>query len=269
MELVAQDASDGITYNFEPGFPGTFTRGTRRHLKNIELPRTNMAAPAGTIAQTGLFIQYHIAQASSALPTKVTVAWTDPAGTADAATTPDATLKRLRNDIDVRVYPPGNSSNNPADAGALKPYILNPDLAGENMTVRDDDAVTGDDQINNVEQVVIPAGSPAGDYRVRITFKNNPASTTTQWVSTAMTNVTARTYQNALAVTELVLAGGSYSYNLVISGHAGGVYAIEQSPDLTNWTVITNGNLSLRTDSAAWARTSTAGRLYFRLKRKD
>ena len=249
-------------------YQGQYTKGTWRNLKNIELPRSVTPAGPGLMQQTGLFIEYKVQAQNSTLPVKITAAWTDAAGTADSTTTADTTLKRLKNDIDLRVYPPGNTSNNPADAGALKPYILNPDLAGENAVTRAGGATTGDDQLNNVEQVVIPANSPAGEYRVRVTYEPNPASSATQWVSLAMTNVTAKVYQNDVAVSQITLSGGDYQYNLVLTTHAGAVLQLQESQDLQTWTNIT-GDMSMRTDSATWARTSNASRAFFRVKRKD
>lgn len=87
-------------------------------------------------------------------PVQVTLAWTDPAGTASAIAL-DPTTPRLVNDLDLRVLDPGGQQ--------VAPWVLDP-------AVPSAPATTGDNTRDNVEQVVVAAPSP-GRYTVQITHK--------------------------------------------------------------------------------------------------
>jgi len=89
-------------------------------------------------------------------PFKVTVAWTDPAGTPTAPAL-NPTNHMLVNDLDLRVIAPNGSTN--------LPWVLN----RSNPTAA---ATTGDNTVDNVEQVSISA-PVSGIYTVRVTHKGN------------------------------------------------------------------------------------------------
>jgi len=87
-------------------------------------------------------------------PLKVTICWTDPAGTPPVEGTLDPPDLMLVNDLDLRVTRPGTT---------YLPFILNPSSPTTPAT-------TGDNFRDNVEQVLIAAPTP-GIYTVTVTHK--------------------------------------------------------------------------------------------------
>lgn len=85
-------------------------------------------------------------------PIRVTICWTDPAGTAQGGL--DTSTANLVNDLDVRVIGPG---------GTTLPYVLNPASPGTAAT-------TGDNVRDNVEQIYIAAPT-MGTYTVTVNHK--------------------------------------------------------------------------------------------------
>lgn len=90
---------------------------------------------------------------------RVTICWTDPAGTVPAASL-DPVNRILVNDLDIRV-------ERKADNHIFRPYILNP-LQPASV------AVTGDNQLDNVEQVYIESPQK-GFYELIVTHKEDLA----------------------------------------------------------------------------------------------
>ncbi|MBN1509460.1 MAG: S8 family serine peptidase [Sedimentisphaerales bacterium] len=88
-------------------------------------------------------------------PIRVTLCWTDPPGTTIGDY--DSPTPRLINDLDVRVIGPDRLTT-------CYPYILS--LADPCAV-----ATTGDDKLDNVEQVYIGTPAEAGLYKVRISYK--------------------------------------------------------------------------------------------------
>ncbi|WP_146853852.1 S8 family serine peptidase [Brevifollis gellanilyticus] len=85
-------------------------------------------------------------------PIRVTICWTDPAGTAELGL--NTTTAKLVNDLDLRVTGPG---------GTTMPYILDPANPGTAAT-------RGDNVRDNVEQVYIEAPT-SGTYTVTVNHK--------------------------------------------------------------------------------------------------
>lgn len=90
-------------------------------------------------------------------PFKVTIAWTDPAGTVPGWSLDPATLM-LVNDLDLRVY-------RESDGTTFYPWILDPANPA-------DAATTGDNFRDNVEQVLIDSPEPSW-YSVVVTHKGS------------------------------------------------------------------------------------------------
>jgi len=84
-------------------------------------------------------------------PIRVTVCWTDPPGT--ASTAHDDTTSKLVNDLDLVVTGPGGSPT-------YSPYVLD-------RTNPSDPATTGENDVDNVEQVYISSPA-AGSYTVTV-----------------------------------------------------------------------------------------------------
>jgi hypothetical protein len=88
-------------------------------------------------------------------PIKATLCWTDPP--AAAIEDLDDPTPRLVNDLDLRIIDPN-------DSVTYYPFVLN--LAAPN-----DPAATGDNTLDNVEQVLIASPNLPGNYTARITYK--------------------------------------------------------------------------------------------------
>lgn len=94
-------------------------------------------------------------ECGSAAPIKATLCWTDPP--ASAVSTLDDPSPRLLNDLDLRIIDPNDSET-------YYPYVLNP----ANPSVP---ATTGDNTLDNVEQVLISSPNLPGNYTVQISYK--------------------------------------------------------------------------------------------------
>jgi hypothetical protein len=95
-------------------------------------------------------------QLTNGVPFKATICWTDPAG-ALVAPAVNPTNHMLVNDLDLRIIGPGDVTN--------FPYRLNPASPASPPT-------TGDNTVDNVEQVYIP-NPTTGTYTVQVTHKGN------------------------------------------------------------------------------------------------
>jgi hypothetical protein len=95
-------------------------------------------------------------QLTNGVPFKATICWTDPAG-APVAPALNPTNHMLVNDLDLRIISPGGVTN--------FPYRLDPAFPGSPPT-------TGDNTVDNVEQVYIP-NPTTGNYTVQVTHKGN------------------------------------------------------------------------------------------------
>lgn len=119
----------------------------------------------------GAFTQFPIVSAgTNAL--KITICWTDPAGSGSSITNLDNPSIKLVNDLDLRVISPSGVTN--------FPWVLNPDLTNATSSARSAIATTGDDTKNNVEQVYL-ANPTNGAYLVSVSHKGT--LTNNQWVS--------------------------------------------------------------------------------------
>ncbi len=87
---------------------------------------------------------------------RFTLCWTDPPGT--SISTHDSTSPRLVNDLDIRISNPGNTVT-------YFPWKLDPTNPNTNAT-------TGDNTLDNVEQIYLPI-LPPGPWNVHISFKNS------------------------------------------------------------------------------------------------
>ena len=91
---------------------------------------------------------------------RVTLCWTDPAGAAQTAL--DSTTKNLVNDLDLRIIGPAGQ--------VYMPYVLvpsTPDMA----------ATTGDNSIDNVEQVYIAAPGTSGVCSITVSLHGSLSGT--------------------------------------------------------------------------------------------
>ncbi len=143
--LVSQDATNGL----------------KNQIKEVLLTNNSI-------------IQFPVVASDGTNPLKITICWTDPAGTPNNVTNLDNPTPKLVNDLDLRVVSPTGSTN--------LPWVLNPDLTNQTSAARAAAATTGDDIRNNVEQVYV-AHPTTATYLVQVTHKGSLQSNATQWVS--------------------------------------------------------------------------------------
>lgn len=86
-------------------------------------------------------------------PIRITLSWTDPP--AEGTDRHNEETPCLQNDLNVRLVGP--------DGEIYYPYVLNPDH-------RDWDAATGDNYLDNIEQIEIDAPLAAGTYTVTVSY---------------------------------------------------------------------------------------------------
>jgi hypothetical protein len=143
-------AADGPDYRHGWGLLNTSGAADVIEADTVHIIREETLADAATD-------EYEIQHPGGDL--RVTIAWTDPAGT-PAAPAVDAPDPMLVNDLDLRIEYLGLAS---AGAVAHMPWVLDP----TNPTAA---ATTGDNVRDNVEQVYV-AAAPAGEYRVTVGHK--------------------------------------------------------------------------------------------------
>ncbi|MCB2153399.1 S8 family serine peptidase [bacterium] len=95
----------------------------------------------------------------------VTICWTDPPSS-PLPLVVDSRTPALVNDLDLRVVGPG---------GTFFPFILDPDNPTDNAT-------TGDNVVDTIEQVIVPSGTTAGTYTVTVSHKST-LTNGEQWYS--------------------------------------------------------------------------------------
>ena len=93
--------------------------------------------------------------ASGSGPLVVTICWTDPKGSIQAADALNDATPKLVHDLDLRVTQASNT---------FSPWILNP-------TNRPAKATTGDNKLDNVEKIEIPDPIPGQTYTIKVTHK--------------------------------------------------------------------------------------------------
>lgn len=236
------------------------TQATKPFVKEIHLPQNGE-------------ISFEITAQDPSVPIKVTMVWTDPPGSAHAGTVVDPTTKRLKHDLDLRIYQPGTTVFNPNGTNCYKPWQLNPDLTGKTAAARGAAAIPGsltstnDDSTNNVEQVVVPSPTTSGSYILKVNHKALPLmSASGQWVSLVIEGVSSPT-SVPMQITGMT-AGGGGTYALSFVSVPGAVYTLQGSPNLFTWTdMITN--ISAKTELTQIAATSPPGSTsyYWRIAR--
>ena len=88
-------------------------------------------------------------------PIKATLCWTDPPGPSQSGL--DNTTSVLLNDLDLRII-------GPDDTTVYMPYVLNPSSPSTAAT-------TGDNTLDNIEQIEIAAPPTTGTYTVEVSYK--------------------------------------------------------------------------------------------------
>ena len=95
-------------------------------------------------------------------PIRVTLCWTDPAGT--ATTTHDSRIPRLVNDLDLKIIAP--------DATEYLPFVM-PFVGTWTVEAMGLPATTGTNSTDNVEQVLIESPNKPGTWQIQVTHKGS------------------------------------------------------------------------------------------------
>jgi hypothetical protein len=229
--------------------------GFKPYIKEVDLP-------------AGAYIQYNIYATNSSSPLKVTLAWTDPQGPAQATNVLNDPTPRLVNDLDVRIYPPGTTTFSPNASTTYKPWILNPDLTNLTVSARSAAATTGDDTRNNLEQVVVNSPLTGTNYIVRITYKgtlkdNAGHTANDQWASLIMSG-NLSTALPFIITAFIPQTNGDFiiTWNAVV----GGEYIIQTSTDLITWTD-ESGDINANLENMSELITPSGPYTYYRIKR--
>lgn len=173
----------------------------------------------------GDFIEFPVT-ATGGVPLKVSIGWTDPAGPEQPEML-DPTNRVLVNDLDVRVVSTSGVTNYP---WTLDP--ANPSSA----------ATTGDNVLDNIEQVIITNPPASATYTVRVTHKGNlvddTGTTSAQGVSLILSGILPEARTNA-AIAEIFTDG---------------------SDELLAWPSVVGQNYKVQTDvdlmTPAWTNVS-------------
>jgi hypothetical protein len=180
-------------------------------------------------------------------PLRVTLAWTDPAGT--ATTTTDLRTPRLRNNLDLVVISPGGA--------VYQPFVM-PFVGTWTQAAMDLPATTGKNNTDNVEQVLIPSPPVAGVYRAVVSYEGTLANNTQTYSLLISGSANEVPPPPPLTVTGITpasaLAGSSASVELAGFGfRAGAVFRLSRpgSADRVASSVqLVDGRLNGRLDLA-------------------
>ncbi|MBN2685492.1 MAG: S8 family serine peptidase [Pontiellaceae bacterium] len=159
----------------------------------------------------GDYVEFNVA-ANTTEPLKVTIVWTDPAGPIQPVAL-DPTNRVLINDLDLRVIDPNGTTH--------YPWVLD----GANPSAA---ATTGDNVLDNVEQVVIE-NTTAGLYTIMVTHKGTLANGV-QDVSILLSGNVAVDAPSL----QIDAIDNAPEPQIEWSGIVGGLYQIEASEDLTD-----------------------------------
>ena len=238
LKAVVIETADSCTTNGGPSYQfGWGVMNTRSAATLIQLDATNRAKNQikEVLLPNGQSIQFPIISAgTNAL--KVTICWTDPAGQPNSITNLNNPAIKLVNDVDLRVYSPNGTTN--------FPWILNPDLTNRTAAARLAVATRGDDNRNNVEQVLI-ANPTNGTYLVKVTHKGTLQNNAPQWASVAISGNLTQVPQS-LSINQIVQTGTN---QIAVGWPAvvGGQYQLQSNISLgtTNWVDV-GGIISAR-----------------------
>ena len=221
-----------------------YNSAARTYVKEVVLPNNKEVA--------------FTVRAAGAQPIKVTASWADPVAQPDPTTflLPDQQAWAeevpgdgifveprnhvLNNNLDVRIYPIMDNTTNPPTLGSpILPWKLNQDSPATA-------AVRGQNDVDNVEQVLTPTSPPAGTlYRVIVSQNavrplidvDGDGTSDAQPLSVIVTGVSTQTENFAITGNSFSFSGGNVTATLTWNSLVGGYYIIESSTNLSTWTV--------------------------------
>lgn len=216
-------------------------RGT--HIKELEL----------SVAETNSWLV-----SLDGSPFKVSALWSDLPGTPPGYVE-DPQTPMLVNNIDLWVESENGTQT-------FLPWVLNPDLQNESESVRNASAITGTDNINNVEQVVINNPTP-GRYRIFIAHSGGTAggqSPTNQWVSILSSGDAP--LRPVISKFEKTPAAGQFL--LTLDCDPGAYLILESSSDLVSGNWETDGFLTTEAEANMVFSSSSNEVRFWRIRRE-
>ncbi len=184
---------------------------------------------------------------------KVTISWTDPAATVTTVDSTHPPISRLVNDLDLRVIKNGTT---------YFPWVLNPAMPSAAAT-------TGDNYLDNVEQVVINNVSKGDVFTLRITHKGT-LSGNLQAYSLLVSQPGDTTLPLNLVNFSAIQMSGSVQLQWATSNEINAKYiVIEKSQNTGDWisidTIGAKNSSNINTYSYTDAQPAS-GKVYYRLK---
>lgn len=201
----------------------------------------------------GDYIQFPVTVTNGTPQLKVTICWTDPAGTVFPAVLNPTNLA-LVNDLDVRIISPSGTTN--------YPWVLNPDNPAAAATV-------GDNFRDNVEQAVVSTPS-AGNYTIQVTHKahivNAGGQSSAQWVSILTSGILPQPMP-ALQILGSFAFSTNDLFTLKWASTPGLNYQVWQAADLTggNWQQASDWISATKTNTAFVLSASASSNQFFKI----
>jgi len=200
----------------------------------------------------GDYIQFPVVLTNNK-PFKATITWTDPPGTS-VPWSLNPTNHMLVNDLDLRVITPGGTTN--------FPWVLNPNHPANAAT-------TGDNNLDNVEQVSIP-NPTSGTYLMRVTNKgtlvDNLGQTNSQTLSILLSGNIAQP-PTLPKIASLNAYTVSNTVAVKWATDVGRVYRVQGNGDLktTNWSYSTGELSATKTNTAVVLSIGSATNQFYRV----
>jgi len=202
----------------------------------------------------GDYIQFPVTVTNGTPQLKVTICWTDPAGTSFPAVLNPTNLA-LVNDLDLRVISPNGTTTN-------YPWVLNPTNPAAAAT-------RGDNFRDNVEQVVVPAPA-AGTYLVQVNHKrtivNAAGQTSAQSVSVLTSGIQVQSMPPVQIVNSFAFST-NHLFTLKWNTTPGVNYQVLQSGNLSSggWQPASGLISATKTNTSIVLSQSTTGSQFFRI----
>ncbi|MDB6136792.1 MAG: hypothetical protein JWM59_5035 [Verrucomicrobiales bacterium] len=206
-----------------------------------------------TVLSNSDFIEFPV-RAAGGGPLKVTICWTDPAGTVPAKAV-DANTAALVNDLDLRLITGGTTHF---------PWKLNPASPASSATN------SGDNDRDNVEQVYVASPTAGQSFTVRVThkgtLKNAAGATAPQPVSIIISGIQT-TAEPEFRCTDISRTGVN-TYSVSWNSVVGATYRLQSSINLTTWSDLTGDFVATKTTTIGNVSNTTGeGRRFWRAKR--
>lgn len=182
-------------------------------------------------------------------PLKPTICWVDPAGNVQPLAL-DPTNRTLINDFDLRVIRSGVTNF---------PYVLNPASPASAAT-------TGDNNADNVEQVMIANPVTNGIYTIRVTHKGTlkdaTGATADQWITILLIGNVPQA--EPPLVIQSITQTGSNTIALQWPANVGRVYQVQAraNVNLGSWSAVSGDISATKTNVAVTVSMSGSERFY-------